>query len=193
MSVRALSAKMKRRAPAGAAPAINADAAAEIERAKRQQLLSAKDAEKARADLVKAQAETAAALADARKVRVQAAVTSAASKARALNPAQVASLLSGSVEDRDGKLVVKGADGADVDVDTYVPAWLASDGKHFLPASVPGGGSGAPATPNGAKPAAAHDLTTNKGLTDYARERDAGAFRSRFPGDRPAPKTSQQQ
>lgn len=174
MSLKALANRMKRReaAPAqGGAPQTNE----ELERAKRAQAQAQKDAEKARAELAAAQQAAQAAQAERDRVRIESMLTSAASKNRAMNPSQVSQLLGSRVRLVDGKAVVEGSD---KDVDAFVAEWLGSEGKHFLPASVPGGGSGGPANPNPPPTKAAHDLTTNAGLTAFARERDASATRT---------------
>lgn len=173
MSLKALASRLARRQgqPQGATPQTNE----ELERMKRQQAQAEKAAEKARADLLAAQALAQTAAAERDGVRIESALTGAASKARALNAGQVASLLRNKVKLVDGKMSVEGSD---KDVDTYVSEWLNGEGKHFLPASVPGGGSGGPANPNPPPAKNAHDLTTNAGLTAYARERAAGATRT---------------
>lgn len=173
MSLKALASRMKRReAPAqGGTPQTNE----ELERVKRQQAQAQKEAEKARTELAAAQQAAQQAQAERDRVRIDSLVTNAASKARALNPSQVSQLLSSRVKLVDGKAAVEGSD---KDVDAFVAEWLGSEGKHFLPASVPGGGSGGPANPNPPPAKTQHDLTTSAGLTAYARERDAGATRT---------------
>lgn len=173
MSLKAIASRMKSRGPAqGQQAPQNTE---ELERAKRAQAQAAKEAEAARQALAKAQAEAAQAQAERDGVRIDSLITSAASKARALNPAQVSQLLRGRVKLVDGKATVEGSD---KDVDAFVSEWLNTDGKHFLPASVPGGGSGGPSNPQPPPNKAAHDMTTSEGLTAYARSRAATATRT---------------
>lgn len=173
MSLKAVASRMRGRAPAqGQQPPQNTE---ELERAKRAQAQAAKEAEAARRETAQAQAAAAAAAAERDGVRIDSLITSAASKARALNPAQVSQLLRGRVKLVDGKATVEGSD---KDVDAFVAEWLGTEGKHFLPASVPGGGSGGPANPQPPPQKATHDLSTNEGLTAYARSRAASATRT---------------
>lgn len=174
MTVRNLMAKMKPRQPAQPAQG-GADAAAEAAKAARAQATAQREIEKARADAAKAQAEAAQARAEADRVRIENAVTTAASKARATHPGQVAALLTSRVKLVEGKLAVEGSD---KDVDGFVSEWLTTEGKHFLAPSVPSGGSGAPTNPNGAPPPKAHDLSSAKGMTEYARERESQGIRT---------------
>lgn len=177
MSLRKLAARMKPRAAA------QGQANEELERARRaqeqQREQSKREADKLRAEAETARKQAAEAQAEAARVRIESAVTSAASKARALNPGHVAQLLGNKVKLVDGKLTV---DGSDKDVDAYVAEWLGSEGKHFLPASVPSGGSGASGNPNPPPAKAAHDLSTKAGMTAYARDRELNARR---PGQAP--------
>lgn len=187
MTLRKLAAKIKPRTapkPAAASP----DVTAEVERLKRQAEAQTKAAAKAAQEAETERKRAAEALAEANRVRIESALVGAASKGRALNPAQVARLLGSDVEIRDGKLVQKGGDKS---VDDFVAEWLKSDdGKHHVAASVPGGGSGGPSNPNPPPIAKKHDLATNEGMTAYVREREATAKRPPPPGT--APRTPQQ-
>lgn len=176
MSLKVLGDRFRaRQAPAAVAPATPAAPSADLERAQRSVAAANAKAErsaKAEAAALKSASE-AQARADAQLL--DATVSSAAARARVLNPSQVAALVRDRYELVGGKVVPRSD--ATLDLDADLGAWLAVDGKHFLPAAVPGGGSGAPANPTPPKQGAPHDLTTDAGKTAYARERYASAVR----------------
>lgn len=174
MSLKVLTARIKR---PEAKPAVDTDALARADRAERAANAARGQAEAARKEVEAARKEVAdAALARDRQM-LDNALSSAAAKARALNPAQVVALTRDRYELVNGKVVPK--DKPDADLDAHLGEWFQSaDGKHFIPAAVPGGGSGAPANPNAPKSAAPHDLTTATGMTDYARSRETQAKRA---------------
>lgn len=185
MSLRKLFARTK--APAADKPPANADQAAELARQQRAAEAARKEAQKALAEAEAAKKAQAQAVDEANRVRVESAITGAAAKARALNPGHVAALLGGKVKvGEGGKLSV---DGSDKDLDAYVTEWLSGEGKHFLPAAVPGGGSGAPASPASPPQVKTYDLKTAEGMTAYARDREAAAHR---PGMAPRQAPAQQ-
>jgi len=165
VSLKVLQARIK-------APAVSQETTAELERARRELALAKAQAAAHAKDVEDARKASAAAQAERDRLVLEHKLTDAASKARALSPAQVAALMRDRFEVRDGKVLAK--DKPDADVDTVVTEWLGSDGKHFLPAAVPSGGSGAPATAGTPKLGAPLDLTTDVGMTAYARELVAG-------------------
>ena len=126
-----------------------------------------------RAEKAAAAAEAKATAAEARAAsqHLQSEVTAAAGRLRVLNAAQVTQLASGRYELVDGKVRSKLDPSKDLEAD--LGEWLASEGKHFLPAAVPGGGSGAPANPAAPKAAAPRDLSTQQGRDAYAAEVNA--------------------
>lgn len=174
MSLKVLTSKLRR---PEAKPAVDTSAIERAERAERAALAARAQADRAQKEVEASKAEAIAAQKARDAQLLDSTLSSAAAKARVLNPAQVVALTRSSFELVEGK--VRPRDKPDADVDTYLGEWLASpDGKHFLPAVVPGGGSGAPGTTTPPKGAAPHDLTTSKGMTDYAREREQRAKRN---------------
>lgn len=173
MSLKVLAGRLKR---PEAKPAVDNDAAERLARAERAAVAARAQADAARKEVEQSKAQALEAQKARDQQMLESAVSSAAAKARALNPAQVMALTRGQFELVDGK--VRPKDKPDADVDTYLTEWLSSpDGKHFLPAVVPGGGSGAPGTTTPPKGAAAHDLTTKDGMTAYAQQRDKSGKR----------------
>lgn len=146
-----------------------------LDRARREVNAAKAAAERSAKETAEALKVAAAAQADRDRFLLDSALTGAASKARAINPQQVNALLRDRFELVEGK--VRPKDKPEADVDAYIGEWLGTDGKHFLPASVPSGGAGAPSSPQAPRAAAPHDLTTSAGMTAYAREREASAKR----------------
>lgn len=166
MSLKVLAGRLKR----SEAPAVDTS---EIERARRAEAVARGQAEAARKEAEEARKAAAAAAAERDRHVLESAIGSAAAKHRALNPAHVVALTRDRFELRDGKVVAK--DKPDADAEAYLGEWLAAEGKHFLPAQVPGGGAGAPSSAAAPKIAPPTDLTTAQGMTEYARSRVAGA------------------
>lgn len=102
--------------------------------------------------------------------------------ARTIAPAQVVSLIRSQFAVKDGK-VVHTTDASKTPAQV-VEAWLATEGRHFLPASVPAGAGspGIPAAPSAPEPL---DLTTSKGATAFVHGLLA------IPGAAPAPASQQ--
>lgn len=132
-----------------------------------------REAEQARADAerIKAEAQRVASEAQASAQRAQEQLHAALVEthltqlaARTVSPGHVVALTRSAFEVRDGKVVVKGD--ASTTPAQYLEKWLAGEGKHFLPPSVP---AGAGASPYPAAPPAAPpmDLRTREGATQY--------------------------
>lgn len=166
MSLKVLAGRMKRTE----APTIDTT---EIDRARRAEAIARGQAEAARKEAEEARKAAAAAQAERDRHLLESAIGSAAAKHRALNPAHVVALTRDRFELRDGKVIAK--DKPDADAEAYLGEWLAAEGKHFLPAQVPGGGAGAPSSAAAPKIAPPADLTTAEGMSAYARGRVASA------------------
>lgn len=144
------------------------DHAVALERAQREALAAVARSERATADAVAARKEVAEAKATAAKNDLDARITASAARARAINPAHVVALTRDRYEMVDGKVRSKVDPLKDLDAD--LGEWLGSEGKHFVAALVPSGGSGAPGTTVAPSGAAPHNLKTAEGATAYARE-----------------------
>lgn len=156
---------LRRKAPAAPA-APDATVTAELERARREASAARAASERVAKELEAARKETLDARAAAAAQHLDAAIGSAAAKARAINPSHVVALTRDRYELVDGKVRAKADPTKDLDAD--LAEWLGSDGKHFVPAVVPGGGAGAPASPATPAIGAPHDLASDTGRTAYA-------------------------
>lgn len=165
MSLKALASRARK----SVAPA--PDHAAALERAQREASAARARTERAEADAVAARKEVADEKAARARQDLESRVSAAAAQARALNPAHVVALTRDRYEIVDGKVRSKADPAKDLDAD--MGEWLASEGKHFLPAQVPSGGSGAPGTTVAPAAAAPHDLKTQQGRDAAAREINA--------------------
>ncbi|MBL0219654.1 MAG: hypothetical protein IPQ07_38040 [Myxococcales bacterium] len=163
MSLKVLAGRIKR---PEAKPAVEA---VELDRARREATAARGQTEAARKEAAEAQKRADEARAALERQTLDSTIAGSAAKARALNPTHVVALTRDRFEIVDGK--VRPKDKPDADVDTYMTEWLGSEGKHFLPAQVPGGGAGAPGTVAAPKMGTPHDMTTDAGLTGYARDR----------------------
>lgn len=101
--------------------------------------------------------------AELHRTLVTAELTALATKTVA--PAHVVALVREAFEvDAHGKVTVRGR--SDVTPAQYMEAWLAGEGKHFLPPSVPAG-AGSSAFPGSAPQAQPMDLRTASGATSF--------------------------
>ncbi len=173
MALRKLSAALAARAK----PATNHDPA-DLERARRAEERSRREAETATKKVQEAEAKALAAQKERDALAIEHALATAAGEHRALNGGQVAQLVRDRYEIKDGKVVFK-TDPAKSIKDS-LGEWLNSDGKHFLPASVPGGGAGAPGVTSTPKTSAPADVSTAEGATQYLRDRYAGGMRKLY-------------
>lgn len=168
MSLKILSQKFQRAAKPAADPPQGGQGSEDIEAAKRETARAQAQAKAAQEAQAKAEAAAAAAALERDNVLLERTVMEAVGTHRPHNPAHAMSLLRARFEVKDGKVIHR-TDAAK-DVNTTVKEFFASDeGKYMLPAVVPGGGGGAPNTPNAPTTGPAPDLSTRDGATTYAR------------------------
>lgn len=129
------------------------------------------EADKARASLDKLKAESAAAIAAARaEADARVLEVTALSELKAVGivrPDHALALLRDRLTVVGGKLVSRD-DATKPGVDV-IKAWVEGEGAYMLGPRVPSGGAGAPAAPTGPASAAPVDLSTDAGMTAYAR------------------------
>lgn len=159
--------------PAGGAP--DAQTVQALANAQREAQIAQSQAAQARKEADELRRKAQEADAERERTMIRTAITTAAAKSKALNPDHVVALRAADFIIHNGKVVSK-ADPTK-DVDAILGEFFNGEGKYLLQPTVPGGGSGAPATQvvQQGKPL---DLSTNEGLTALARQITHTMFKS---------------